>query len=114
MKKPIPEKISTNYGISELSLDRINGDKGYEPGNLRWATQTLQNYNKKKRVDNKTGYVGISFPKDLQAYRVRVRIEGKTINVGVFKNLPRAVKSRDNFLQKHKPEQLNIRSLYHD
>lgn len=28
------------------SLDRINNDRGYEPGNVRWATQVEQNRNK--------------------------------------------------------------------
>lgn len=27
------------------SIDRRNNDKGYAPGNLRWATASLQNYN---------------------------------------------------------------------
>ena len=28
------------------SLDRIDNDRGYEPGNVRWATATEQNLNK--------------------------------------------------------------------
>ncbi len=31
-----------------LSLDRIENDRDYEPGNLRWATRTEQNTNKRK------------------------------------------------------------------
>lgn len=31
----------------EFSLDRIDNDKGYEPGNLRWATSEKQNNNKR-------------------------------------------------------------------
>ena len=32
---------------SLYSLDRINNDKGYEPNNLRWATKSEQNKNKR-------------------------------------------------------------------
>ena len=32
------------------SLDRIDGQKGYEPGNVRWATPTEQNRNKRNFV----------------------------------------------------------------
>jgi hypothetical protein len=32
------------------SLDRIDNDKGYEPGNVRWATLDVQNRNKRTNV----------------------------------------------------------------
>ena len=33
---------------TELSLDRINNDKGYSPHNCKWSTRTEQNNNKRK------------------------------------------------------------------
>lgn len=40
----------TNGYQDNLSLDRVDNDKGYMPSNCRWATQKEQNNNKRSNV----------------------------------------------------------------
>ena len=37
-----------NFGVKGLTLDRINNNGNYEPGNLRWATKKEQQQNSRR------------------------------------------------------------------
>ena len=43
------------------SVDRIDNTKGYEPGNLRWATVHQQSQNRGKPSNNTSGHTGVCF-----------------------------------------------------
>lgn len=59
-----PESFISYVGpkpSSTHSIDRIDNNKGYEPGNVRWATNTEQQLNQRMQRNNKSGYEGVHF-----------------------------------------------------
>ncbi len=68
-------------------VDHMNGDKlDNRRSNLRICTSSQNARNRKIHSNNKSGYKGVSLHKASGLYTVKIRVEGKTINVGYFKN----------------------------
>jgi len=84
-----------------LTLDRINNNGNYEPGNLRWATYHIQAINQRIKKNNKTGYIGVSFEKSTNRYKVRIGINGIRVHLGRYNILEEAVKVRDQYIIDH-------------
>jgi hypothetical protein len=81
------------YKNGELSIDRIDNNKGYERGNIRFTTRQVQSLNQGVRRDSKTGHKGITFRDDgrINRWVCRVTIDKKLIVIGSYKTIEEAI-----------------------
>lgn len=91
-----------NNGYSDnLSIDRIDNNKGYSPENCRWATYYEQNTNLSVLKTNKSGYVGVSWSKQTKKWLCNISINNKTVRIGSYKTQKEAVEARNDFIDKN-------------
>lgn len=67
------------------SLDRIDNDRGYEPGNVRWATKEEQMLNRGEfniSANNISGYKGVTYHRN--KWRARVTKNYVVTELGHF------------------------------
>ena len=89
------------FQLDVLSLDRIDNDGNYEPGNLRWVDKTTQILNQRKRKATNT-YTGVSLNTQKTKWVARLTYKGKCYNIGTFNTEKEALEARNKFILKHK------------
>lgn len=94
--KPFEQWALTNGYADELSIDRIDNDKGYCPDNCRWETSTGQARNHGIRSDNNSGHKGIFWNAKSGKWLVYIGVDGKRISLGSFNDLQSAIKARQD------------------
>lgn len=92
-----------NYS-EELTIDRINSNKNYEPSNCRWTTKSVQARNTARlQANNTSGYRGVSITSNNQ-WRARITVNWIEILIGVFDTAREAALAYDNYVLTHKLE----------
>jgi hypothetical protein len=97
-----------NFGEKHYSLDRIENNGDYEPGNLRWTRRSIQNTNKRPRKGHK--YLGVSEYLD-NKWMSMISVNGKLYRKYGFNNPKDALMWRNDFIVKNNIEDYNIQQF---
>ena len=97
--EPFMEWSLANGYTDQLTLDRIESSKGYEPGNCRYADYNVQAANRRISDKNKSGHVGIWW--DRGKWCSKVQWKKRQIHLGRFEKIEDAIKARNDYLDAH-------------
>ncbi len=80
-----------NEIMGRKGVDHRNGDGlDNQKSNLRFATRSQNNSNRRRFKNNTTGTKGVDFSKQWNKFRVRIQVDKKSIFLGYFDSLPEA------------------------
>lgn len=84
----------------EVTLDRIDNDGDYVPGNLRWTTWHNQRLNQRPK-QSKLGIVGV-YKRESGRYKSLIGIDKKIVHLGTFDTIYEAIDARNQYIKDHK------------
>lgn len=92
--------ISNGYKDG-LTIDRINSDGNYEPSNCRWADKWEQAINKRKRSNNKSGYVNVLYNKEHDKWEAKINMHNKRTFLGRYETQKEALEVLNKYIKDH-------------
>lgn len=87
--------LSNGYQ-DDLTLDRKENDKGYNPDNCEWSSKSQQSFN--RRAFGKSKFRGVSVERN--QWCARYTLKGKTVRIGIFITELEAALAYDNVVYK--------------
>lgn len=88
------------YGQPRMSLDRINNNGDYEPGNVRWTTNHVQKTNQRK-FKEAIDFIGVSPMKSGNGYYAYITVNCLYHYLGSSQTKHGAAELRNNFIIKN-------------
>lgn len=100
--KSFIEYCLNNGWKDNLTIDRIDVNGNYEPGNIRFVDLHVQCANQGLSVRNTSGYKGVHYRKDEKKYRSYIGVSDKLVHLGSYKTKKEALDARNNYIIKNK------------
>jgi hypothetical protein len=94
-------EVLEHYGEPGRTLDRIDNDGNYGPGNVRWATKSEQSINSDTRV-GVSGYRGVY--RDRGKWRASITRHGVRFHLGNFDTAEEAAAAAGDWRRRHTNE----------
>ena len=106
------QKWALNNGyVPELTLDRRNNNRGYSPSNCRWVTRKVNQANRRSVKNSSSKFVGVTYIPDCSnnPWLASLKVDGKTVRVGVYPAEDEAALARNAYVIKHNlPHTINV------
>ena len=96
---------TSNGYTDDLTLDRIDNNKGYSPKNCRWVTMEVQSRNRRVLCStNTSGYKGITKTTESSSWTAQISIGNEKVHIGCYHTKKEAAKAYDEYIKTNKLE----------